>query len=346
MRYIGIDCGGTNLRVYEVNPKTGDLTDLLIDMKTRKITDNQTLTEKIYEAIKPLGPPEQICVGASAAGTIDEEELIVTKATNFPTIREEITFARELAAKKYKVALTNDLKAAGIGAIKYAQGKGIPHGAIVTFSSGHNYSVWHNGKLNDEVIEGGHMSYKPGSGVFCGCGEEGHLEPYVSGNGAVGMAKQALIMQGTPHHTILEEAVREIDNEQITQERFERLKEDLNYRRTIFNKITARNVFAAYRRKPDENPQKEIRDLQIQAIPHSFGEMISNHSPLEIIICMGSQATKDWETLFEPAIELYKKRPGKYHHPNLKVPEIVMNTEKKIGAKGAVAYFLLKNPSL
>jgi hypothetical protein len=336
MKYIGIDVGATKTIGLEINSITGEIETELFRFPNSTIGNNSELTQKLYEKISPLGSSNDIMIGAAVAGVING--LIVESCANLRNIREPLTFARDLKDKGFKrVVLLNDMQGATMGEAIFGNGKGYDDIAVATYSSGYNYSVAHKGKLIERIIEAGHQSYKPGSGVFCGCSGEGHLETFVSGNGAASMARQALMMQGIPFHTILEEVVK--SQYKIPDKHIKILKENFNARLTKLMEITSKQVYSALREKPNENPQATIQMIQSDAIAYSFGQMISNHSPLDIICCMGSQ-TNDWDILFEPAIEKYHQVPANFQHPSLKTPKIVRCSDIDIVAKGAVAYLL------
>jgi predicted NBD/HSP70 family sugar kinase len=328
-QYIGIDCGGTNLRVYEIDPLSGEVIKDLIskEIALKKITSNKELTNIIFDSMKNY---KAAAIGCTSAGTIDEESLIVKNSPN-SSIKGQITFARDLKELGNTVSITNDMRAAVKGAVKYGQGKGLSDVLMVTYSSGYNDAKAKDGKIVTED-EFGHMPYKPGCGLFCGCGGEGHLEIFVSGNGAASMAKQYFLMTKLRDHPILTQV---IGNEEQSN-----LKSDLYWRNAV-DSITAKQVYKAYKENPRQNPQKRIKEIQTQAIADSFGMMTSAHNPLERIICMGSQ-TNDWDLLFDPAIKMFEENPEQYHLPGIKSPQILKNNDDLIGVKGAVAYLIDK----
>lgn len=351
MRYVGIDCEATNTRGILINPKTGEIIQRLFDIENNEIKDNSDLYHRISSAIFSLvgsssDTSKVVGIGICAAGLVDEASLDIIFSPNFKNIRGRITFPSLLSNKGYLVSSTNDMRGATYGEVYFGKGKGKRNVADETCSSGNNYSVFAEDGLIKRIIEGGHQLFKPGSGVFCGCGGEGHLEPFISGNGAAAMAQDALRKRGIPYHTILEEVVKDknglrYSHPKLVNEALEVLQRDSAYRKEMFEKITAKHVYRAFRKNPKENPQARIRDIQVDAIGFSISQLVSNQSPLDMIIYMGSQ-TKDWDILFEPAIERYKSSKVDYHHPNLPSPEIVRSEDSDIGAKGAIVDFAKK----
>ena len=336
--YVGIDTGGTNIRAYLVNPDNGeiDLENPLVKTKASDISSNKELTELLYEKIKTLGSSGKVKIGSVSAGLIDKKRKVIVSSPNFKSFKGEITYPKDLAEIGYDVTIANDMEGGAMGIVFYGPGKGLEKGLVATYSSGHNYAVWEDNHIRLMQIEAGHKHYRKNSGIFCGCSGEGHLEPYVSGNGASGMAVQFLFMQGIPHHTILEETLRKKSGE-INLGDIERLKTDGEFRKKALFKISSREVYAAYKRNPGENPQKTIRNLQVEAIADSISFMMSDNASLDLMVFMGSQ-TKDWDLLFEPAKKMIEENPEDYHLPALKLPKIIKNEIKKIGVRGAVAY--------
>ena len=336
--YVGIDHGATHTRGRLIDPRTGKLIKKLFDIKNEDVKNNLDLLQKVGNPLIGLAPPGMVKIGVCAAGVVDEIGLKIVFSANLKNIRGEVTFPWELKREGYDVSLTNDMRGATLGEYRFGQGKNVRDIAVATYSSGYNFSVCSDGLLTGRVIEAGHQAYKPGSGVLCGCGGKDHLEVSVSGEGAKREAWKAL--SGATYHTILEEVVKDEDPEEVKKD-FERLKSDPDYRTHMRQKIIAKHVYAAWRRKPNEGPQKDILDMQAEAIAHSFGQMVSTHSPLNMIICMGSQ-TNDWDPLFTTAIQMYKSAPVNYHHPNLQSPEIVKSEDPDIGAKGSIVDFMQK----
>ncbi len=337
MEYYGIDFGGTNLRISRVDPETGRLTGDMASHPMKGISANEELTRLIFDYI-----PDGSHVGISAAGPVDEQNLIIKFATNSP-IKSEITFGRDLRDRKgCTVTQTNDMNAAVQAAARYGQGKGHRHVLLATFSSGYNCSLTRGG-VNVTTAEIGHSIYKPGGDLYCGCGGKGHLETYVSGNGAATMARQYLGIRQLKDHPILDFCLADCNSETADSD-ITYTKSDLSDPRLygfILERVTAKHVYASYRQAPSGQPQKDIRNVQIEAIADSFGRMNSFYHPVDIFVLMGSQ-TRDWDLLFEPAIEKYKIDDCLYQLGVMPKPIIKRTQFSQIGIVGAVAFLLSK----
>jgi predicted NBD/HSP70 family sugar kinase len=184
--------------------------------------------------------------------------------------------------------------------------------------------------------------------LFCGCGGLGHIEPYLSGNGAASMAQQYFAVSARPSHRIIVLALQDY-NRKAEKEGWSMYEEStpdrpLSSRAYIaaLSAISAKHVYAAYEESPDESPQKHIRDTQVRMIASSFGTLLSHHNPLDRIICMGSM-TNNWSCIFGPAIASFKEnQTGQFYLDGIKSPQIVRNTLDDIGIIGGVAYLVSK----
>ena len=130
MVICGIDFGGTNLRLGEVNPKTGKLLKKSFSVPMNTIKTNDELTQII---LSQIGCAKKI--GISAAGDVDERNLIIKMSPN-SRIKEHITFGKTLKQKGFDVIMTNDMKAAVQGVARFGEGKKIPK------CTGCNIFIW------------------------------------------------------------------------------------------------------------------------------------------------------------------------------------------------------------
>jgi predicted NBD/HSP70 family sugar kinase len=218
---------------------------------------------------------------------------------------------------------------------RYGQGKGYNNVLLATYSSGFNCALTRGGS-NATVAEFGHMIYKQDGDLYCGCGGKGHLETYVSGNGAAAMAKQYLGIGHLTNHPILDLSLADGPVRRTAD-----LNDPAIYAQ-VLGGISAKHVYQAYTHDPNGQPQKDIRETQIKAIADSFGKMNSAYHPIDILVLMGSQ-TIDWEVLFDPAIRLFREDRGRLQIPSFSKPPIVKASVEEIGIVGAVAFFLSRS---
>jgi len=329
----GIDLGGTNLRIGIVDPNTGNIKGDVFVRDISNVRTNRELTDIIESQITNSSQ-----IGICAAGDIDETRLVIKKAPN-SRIKEEVTFGKTLRNNGHDVTMTNDMKAAVQAAYKYGEGKNFDNVLLATYSSGYNGAVVRKG-VNVSNAEIGHFRYKENGDLFCGCGLKAHLEIYVSGNGAAAMAKQFFFTTKISDHPIIRYALNDYNLKTEDQRTTSYEHSDLS-NPEVFAKIVcsigAKHVYQALSSEPTMEPQMSIQKTQVSAVADSFGVMNSTFNPIDIMVLIGGQ-TKNWDLIFEPAIELY--RNSGLQLSTLQIPSIVKTSLPEIGVQGSVAYFI------
>lgn len=167
---IGVDLGGTNLRVALVSEDGKVL---------RKIKEPSSgdVMDSLRRAVNDLeGEGKAVGVGIGVAGLIDRENLTVTNSPNLPSVVGR-SFA-ELGLD-VPVVVENDACAAALGERWMGAGRGIKNFVLFTLGTGIGGGIVHNGRLLRVASEVGHMSVASG-GEKCPCGNWGCLENYAS----------------------------------------------------------------------------------------------------------------------------------------------------------------------
>jgi len=108
--------------------------------------------------------------------------------------------------------------------------------------------------------------------------------------------------------------------------------------------INSKHIYQAYSSNPKEEPQRSIRNTQVEAIADSFGKIVSAYNPIDIIVLM-SGLVKNKKILFNPAIKMYHDSESKYQLATLHKPKIVTTPLENVGVVGAAAYFLAQKES-
>jgi len=331
-RTYGIDAGANFLKFAEVNPETGDFIGEISSFDlTSLLTDKSRVHKILYEFKKTCPNPKGVGVGICAAGLFNNETLEIIDSPN-STARGVQTFPAELKKAGYDVVLTNDMPAAVQDSARYGEGKGMENVATLTFSEGCNGSLARriDGRIvNVTQAELGHQRYKKNDSLFCGCGKVGHIEPYVSARGAAAIAMNFFYMTHVSKHPILDSVARRLGKQNSLED---------------VSSITAKDVYNAWRIEPGQEPQKTIREIQVEAITDLFGRVNSSWAPLDIIVCMGGQ-TIDKDLLFygkDGAIIRFQQDDGNVQIRGLKKPVVVITSRKEIGISGAAAYYLSK----
>lgn len=189
---IGMDLGGTNLRVAALNA-AGEV--LLIHREETAAREGpEPVIGRIIDAIRRIGG--NIAAGGEivrgvvlgAPGIISSRAGTVVSSPNLPGWRDVPLRERVAAAVGLPVILENDANAAAYG--EYWRGAGRECGSMIllTLGTGVGGGIVLGGELwrGAEGMAGeiGHVTVKPG-GRTCRCGNSGCLEIYASATGIV-----------------------------------------------------------------------------------------------------------------------------------------------------------------
>ena len=194
---IGVDLGGTNLRIAAVDDTGKLLEKLTLGTEVKRgrdyvIKEMCTAIEQVKAKYKDSGSLSGIGIGVP--GFIDMATGRVMRSpnladwTDFP-VREVIE--KQLGAK---VILENDANVAAMGEKWLGAGRQVEHMAMYTLGTGVGGGLIFNGKLWHGMTgmagELGHFNIFP-DGHPCGCGSRGCLEQYASATAVVRMAREA-----------------------------------------------------------------------------------------------------------------------------------------------------------
>jgi glucokinase len=201
---IGVDMGGTNLRIAAVSTDGQLLEKITLGVKVALGRDH--VIGEMCDAIHRLtekyrGSGSFLCAGIGVPGIIDIETGMMRKSANLPgwtdyPVRDEIE--RRLGAR---VFLDNDAKVAALGEQWLGAGRGAANMAMITLGTGIGGAIVLNGKIfygmNGMAGEFGHVTVEP-DGVPCGCGNHGCAERYASATAVVRMAREAIATGNAP----------------------------------------------------------------------------------------------------------------------------------------------------
>jgi len=169
---IGIDLGGTNLRVALVSGE-GEI--------IRKIKEptSENILDAIFKAAGSFFSDEIVGIGIGVAGLIDRKSGSVLVSPNLH-ILEEIDLVNEIRGRfGIPVFIENDANAAAFGEMWAGAGKGFSNFILFTLGTGVGGGIIYNRKLLNISAEIGHMSIDA-DGEKCPCGNSGCLESYAS----------------------------------------------------------------------------------------------------------------------------------------------------------------------
>lgn len=181
---IGIDLGGTNLRIALV-AESGEIIH-----KTKEPTP-LNLTEGLLSRIADVFSDEIVGIGLGVAGLVSDTEKVVLLSPNLPAV-EKIDLVRIIERKFGRpVHLANDADAAAFGELWIGAGRDFTNFVLITLGTGIGGGVVHKGKLLSIASEIGHMSIDA-DGEKCGCGNNGCLELFASAKAILSRASADL----------------------------------------------------------------------------------------------------------------------------------------------------------
>ncbi len=195
---IGVDLGGTNLRVAAVNENGGLFDHLsletLVERGREDVVDR--LTNGILELVNRWKDRYQLAgIGVGIPGIIRMRDGILVASPNLPgwenfNVRAQI--AKRLNSPFF---LENDANAAALGEKWIGSGKDVKHLCFLTMGTGigggliFDGKIWHG--VSGMAAELGHVTLYPG-GRLCACGNRGCLEAYAAASAVVKAAQEML----------------------------------------------------------------------------------------------------------------------------------------------------------
>ena len=195
---IGVDLGGTNLRIAAVDGDGKLLEKLTLGAEVSRGRDF-VITEmcKAIETLRAkfVGSGELLGIGIGVPGFIDMAAGMVMESPNLPDwksfpARDEIE-----SLLNTKVILENDANSAAMGEKWLGAARQFEHMAMYTLGTGvgggliFDGHLWHG--MTGMAGELGHFNIYAG-GHPCGCGSRGCLEQYASATAVVRMAREAI----------------------------------------------------------------------------------------------------------------------------------------------------------
>jgi glucokinase len=201
---IGVDLGGTNLRVAVVSERGEMLEKVVASTKALRVSDrvldvmcdNIRGLSKKFSATGPLRG-----IGIGIPGILDLRAGVLRRSPNLPgwedcPVRDQIE--RRLGTS---VVLDNDANAAAMGEFWLGAGRGFESMFMFTQGTGVGGGIILNGRVWHGMIgmagEPGHMTVEP-DGPPCGCGNRGCLEQFAGATAIMRMAREAAASGAAP----------------------------------------------------------------------------------------------------------------------------------------------------
>ena len=197
--YVGIDLGGTNVKVGCFDEKLNVLNKTSVPTECDQGPD--FVIDKIVEAVElslseiPAEVKDVVALGIGMPGPSNISEGIIIAAPNMPKFKN--VPIRDILSKRFDrpVVYENDANAACWGEFAAGAGKEVDDMAFFTLGSGIGGGLVCNGQIvhgyDDNAAEFGHIIVAPG-GRLCGCGQKGCVEPYASASSTATRAQEAV----------------------------------------------------------------------------------------------------------------------------------------------------------
>lgn len=181
---IGIDLGGTNLRVALVS-KDGSVVKKIKEPTSKEILDS------LCDSIGSLFSDEVEGIGLGVAGLIDRKGGNVLTSPNIPFIKG-INLVSEIGGRfKVPVFIENDANVAALGEKWVGAGREFSSFFLFTLGTGIGGGIIQDNKLLNVAAEAGHITINT-NGDKCECGNYGCLESYASARALLSKAISVL----------------------------------------------------------------------------------------------------------------------------------------------------------
>lgn len=182
--YLGIDIGGTNVRIATFNSKDSIKPSELVNFSVSK-DFNEAMT-KIIEEIKNFSKNQKINgIGVGLPGIINSEEGFIIRSANLGGW-EKKPFGKVLSDEfKTRVIVSHDVAAAAIGEAIFGYGRKLQNFIYLIWGTGFGGTFVERvgDKLRFSSFETGHQIID-WNGIQCVCGQKGCAEAYIGGAAA------------------------------------------------------------------------------------------------------------------------------------------------------------------
>src|SRR5271166_429666 len=194
---IGVDLGGTNLRIAAVDEQ-GQLVEK-VTLGTKVSLGRDHVIGDMCEAIQQMAGKFRdsaplLGIGIGVPGIIDMQTGLLRESPNLPGWADYPVRAEIERRLKSVVILENDANVAALGETWLGAARDFSDMAMLTLGTGvggglvQGGVIWHGS--NGMAGEFGHITVEP-DGHLCGCGNHGCLEQYASATAVVRMAREA-----------------------------------------------------------------------------------------------------------------------------------------------------------
>jgi glucokinase len=197
MVHIGVDLGGTNIKVAVVS-ENGEII-IRAERKTARergeLAVIADISAVIIEVTSETGKlsPDKYTLGMGIPGVVDDANGIVVFANNMGWA--DLPLADIIEAQTgLRPRLLNDADSACLAEVAHGAARGCKNAIILTLGTGIGSGIIANGQLltgTGGAGELGHMVIDP-KGALCTCGRHGCFETFASGTGLINLANKAI----------------------------------------------------------------------------------------------------------------------------------------------------------
>ncbi len=189
---IGIDLGGTNIKVAVVDSDGGVLHRL--EQPTAADRGPGPVIDDLADLVRRLRQQAVVGIGLATPGPLDLSRARIIRGVNLPGWKD-VPIREALREKTgLPVTLENDANAAAYGEYRFGAGQGRVDLVMLTLGTGVGCGVILNGQILHghfgNAAELGHMIVVV-DGLPCPCGQRGCLEQYTSADAVVRRVLQA-----------------------------------------------------------------------------------------------------------------------------------------------------------
>src|SRR5208283_3294773 len=195
---IGVDLGGTNLRIAAVDDQ-GTLVEK-VTLGTKVSLGRDHVIDDMCEAIEHVlekyrNSATLLGIGIGVPGIIDMQSGLLRESPNLPGWADYPVRAEIERRLKTIVILENDANVAALGEKWLGAAKDFSDMAMLTLGTGVGGGLVLGGAIwrgaNGMAGEFGHTTVEP-EGHPCGCGNRGCLEQYASATAVVRMERETI----------------------------------------------------------------------------------------------------------------------------------------------------------
>jgi glucokinase len=201
---IGVDLGGTNLRIAAVDSRGNILEKITTGTEVARGRDH--VIDEMCACVRALALKHRVSselagIGVGVPGIIDMERGMVRASPNLPGWEDYPVLEKIEGRLATAVILENDANAAALGEKWLGAAATVDDMCMLTLGTGVGGGVvlqgrvWHG--MTGMAAELGHINVEP-EGRACNCGSRGCLEQYASATAVKQMALEAIASGNAP----------------------------------------------------------------------------------------------------------------------------------------------------